>query len=101
MTNKENTIYDDSVKLSYMLIIECFQLKKNIDKIHTKKMSEIKDTFLSIRIKTDTKKAFRKVANKRGIKVSEILLEFIGEQIKKEGVNSYIRNPNQIEIPMP
>jgi hypothetical protein len=28
-------------------------------------------------------------------------LEFIGEQIKKEGLNSYIRNPNQIEIPMP
>jgi hypothetical protein len=78
-----------------------FQIKKNIDKIDTKKMSEIKDTFLSIRIKTETKKAFRKVANKRGIKVSEMLLEFIGEQIKKEGVNSYIRNPNQIEIPMP
>lgn len=61
---------------------------------------EIKESYLSIRIAEDSKIAFKKVAIKRGKKVSEILLEFIENQIEIEGVSKYVVPANQMEIPM-
>jgi antitoxin component of RelBE/YafQ-DinJ toxin-antitoxin module len=61
---------------------------------------EIKDTYFSVRIKKDTKHLFHKVAQKRGVKVSELILNFITLEIKKEGVFIDEKDANQLEIPM-
>ena len=61
---------------------------------------EIKEAYLSIRIPNDTKLAFKKVADKRGKKVSELLLAFIDEQISMEGISKEIIDENQMKIPM-
>lgn len=66
--------------------------------MNTKK--EVKESYLSIRIPSNTKKAFKKVADKRGTKVSKILLDFIEQQIKKEGVSKFEVDKNQMQIPM-
>ena len=61
---------------------------------------EIKEAYLSIRIAEETKTAFKKVADKRGKKVSELLLAFIDEQISMEGISKEIIDENQMKIPM-
>jgi antitoxin component of RelBE/YafQ-DinJ toxin-antitoxin module len=61
---------------------------------------QIKDTYFSVRIKKDTKDLFHKVAQKRGVKVSELILDFITLEIKKEGVFIDDKDVNQLEIPM-
>jgi antitoxin component of RelBE/YafQ-DinJ toxin-antitoxin module len=61
---------------------------------------QIKDTYFSVRIKKDTKDLFHKVAQKRGVKVSELILDFITLEIKKEGVFVDDKDLNQLEIPM-
>jgi antitoxin component of RelBE/YafQ-DinJ toxin-antitoxin module len=61
---------------------------------------QIKDTYFSIRIKKNTKVLFHKVARKRGVKVSQLILDFIAAEIKKEGVVLDEKDPNQLEIPM-
>jgi antitoxin component of RelBE/YafQ-DinJ toxin-antitoxin module len=61
---------------------------------------QIKDTYFSVRIKKDTKDLFHKVAQKRGVKVSELILDFITSEIKKEGVFIDDKDVNQLEIPM-
>lgn len=61
---------------------------------------EIKDTYFSIRIEKDTKALFHKVAKKRGVKVSELILDFINSEIKKEGIFLDEKDANQLEIPM-
>ena len=61
---------------------------------------EVKDTYFSIRIKKDTKDLFHKVARKRGVKVSVLMLDFITLEIEKEGVYLDKQDANQMEIPM-
>lgn len=66
--------------------------------MNTKK--EIKESYLSIRIPSNTKKAFQRVAQKRDTKVSKMLLEFIDEQIKIEDLSKIEVDKNQMQIPM-
>lgn len=61
---------------------------------------EIKESYLSIRINEETKTAFKKVADKRGKKISEILITFIDEQITLEGISKITIDENQMRIPM-
>ena len=45
-----------------------------------------KSKYISFRVPEDTKIAFKKVADKLGVKVSDLLLEFVEAKILDEGI---------------
>ena len=45
-----------------------------------------KSKYISFRVPPDTKIAFKKVADKLGVKMSDILIEFVEAKIKEEGI---------------
>ena len=59
-----------------------------------------KSNYISFRLPNDTKIAFKKVAEKLEIKVSDLLLEFVEAKIKEEGISKTIIDKNQTEIPL-
>ena len=59
---------------------------------------EIKESVLQIRIPADTKRAFKILADRKQTKVSKILLEYIEEEIEKEGISKSIPAENQLSL---
>jgi len=59
---------------------------------------EIKESVLQIRIPADTKRAFKILADRKQTKVSKILLEYIEEEIEKEGISKIIPAENQLSL---
>jgi antitoxin component of RelBE/YafQ-DinJ toxin-antitoxin module len=58
-----------------------------------------KDTYFNIRVSQKMKVAFQKVAKKRGVKMSSLILNFVESEIEKEGVSiNNIVPENQISI---
>ena len=45
-----------------------------------------KTKYISFRVPPDTKVAFKKVADKVGVKMSDVLVEFVEAKIKEEGI---------------
>jgi len=59
---------------------------------------EIKESVLKMRIPADTKRAFKILADRKQTKVSKILLEYIEEEIEKEGISKSIPAENQLSL---
>ena len=59
-----------------------------------------KSKYISFRVPNDTKTAFKKVADKMGMKMSDILIDFVEAKIKEEGISKNIIDKNQTEIPI-
>ena len=59
-----------------------------------------KTKYISFRVPEDTKIAFKKVADKIGIKMSDLLIQFVETKIKEEGITKNIIDKNQTEIPL-
>jgi antitoxin component of RelBE/YafQ-DinJ toxin-antitoxin module len=59
-----------------------------------------KNKYISFRVAPDTKIAFKKVADKLGVKVSDLLIEFVEAKILEAGVSKTIIDENQTEIPL-
>ena len=59
-----------------------------------------KSKYISFRVPEDTKIAFKKVADKLGVKVSDLLIEFVEAKILEAGVSKTIIDENQTEIPL-
>jgi antitoxin component of RelBE/YafQ-DinJ toxin-antitoxin module len=59
-----------------------------------------KSKYISFRVPNDTKIAFKKVADKLGMKMSDILIEMVESKIKEEGISKTIIDKNQTEIPL-
>ncbi len=58
-----------------------------------------KSKYISFRVPEDTKIAFKKVADKLGVKVSDLLLEFVEAKILDEGIvkiKFYIGHPGGV-----
>jgi len=59
---------------------------------------EIKESVLQIRIPADTKRAFKILADRKQSTMSKILLEYIEEEIEKEGISKSIPAENQLSL---
>ena len=59
-----------------------------------------KTKYISFRVPDDTKIAFKKVADKMGMKMSDVLIQFVEQKIKEEGISKTIVDENQTEIPL-
>ena len=62
--------------------------------------SNPKSKYISFRVPVDTKIAFKKVADKMEMKMSDVLIEFVEQKIKDEGISKTIIDKNQTEIPL-
>ena len=59
-----------------------------------------KSKYISFRVPADTKMAFKKVADKMDMKMSDVLIEFVEAKIKEMGISKIIIDENQTEIPL-
>ena len=59
-----------------------------------------KSKYISFRVPEDTKIAFKKVADKMDMKMSDVLIQFVEAKIKEEGISKNIIDENQTEIPL-
>jgi len=59
---------------------------------------EIKESVLKMRIPADTKRAFKILADRKQTKMAKILLEYIEEEIEKEGISKSIPAENQLSL---
>lgn len=58
-----------------------------------------KDTYFNIRVNQQTKLAFQQVAKKRSVKMSSLFMDFVLNEIEKEGIsiNDFVAE-NQISM---
>ncbi len=59
-----------------------------------------KNKYISFRVAPDTKIAFKKVADKMDMKMSDVLIEFVEAKIQEFGISKNIVDKNQTEIPL-
>ena len=57
-----------------------------------------KTKYISFRVPPDTKIAFKKVADKIGVKMSDVLVEFVEAKIKEEGIVKIKIDKHQPEV---